>query len=324
MGDGRVDRLRSCGLGDGGEGVQHGGVGLPAAVGVGLHHVGQSSPRSAGVGRDVGERRQGAGSRPPAGTDPASPRPTPGAACGSAPGRASVWRAAATGDRRPGRAGPCRSSASSASLSWGQNSIGVVEAGRPLRLAASPSGAGPPARVTGRGGGEPLPGGLPDRLRLQCPASRPRRVRRRGPGRSRSRPCTGCTASPTGPAPTGSAVPFGSRQPGEQIVHQVVAHERVEVVAVRVRRPPTWPAGRRPARRPASPRPGGSTSPWPGPWRRVGSARPSRTGGRRRRSSPCALACDQNTPRYCNSASGFSSGGQSSVARKVDRLTPGR
>ena len=45
VGDGRVDGLLIGGLGDGGEGVQHGGVGLPATFRVASHHVGQSSPR---------------------------------------------------------------------------------------------------------------------------------------------------------------------------------------------------------------------------------------------------------------------------------------
>ncbi len=36
------------------------------------------------------------------------------------------------------------------------------------------------------------------------------------------------------------------------------------------------------------------------------------------------LYWDQNTPRYCNSASGFSSVAHSSVARNVGRLTPGK
>ena len=37
-----------------------------------------------------------------------------------------------------------------------------------------------------------------------------------------------------------------------------------------------------------------------------------------------AFACDQITPRYCSSAKGFKRSGQSSIARKSWRLTPGR
>ena len=99
-----------------------------------------------------------------------------------------------------------RSSVSSASLSWGQNSSALDEE-RPFDGGlALPSNASRPG-VTGRGGGVPFPRRLPDRLRLKYPASRPRQVRRRGRGRNRSRRYTGCTGFPTGPAPSGSGSP---------------------------------------------------------------------------------------------------------------------
>ncbi len=98
----------------------------------------------------------------------------------------SRFRALASGSRAD-RARAARRSASSASLSWGQNSCGSGEEVAGLGLRFGLAQQFEEARIAGRGGGEAFPDGLPRRPSAASPASRPRPVRRHGRGRSRSR-----------------------------------------------------------------------------------------------------------------------------------------
>ena len=136
VGDRRVDGLHVGGLGDGGEGIQHGGVGLPAPVGIRLDHVGQRAPVS-GVCVATGQRREVLDRGRQRGLIQPGPHPFPAAAVLllQADQRLAGARPPAS---TPDSSSSFRSSASSASLSWGQNSSAWTEQ-RPLRRAAWPS-----------------------------------------------------------------------------------------------------------------------------------------------------------------------------------------
>ena len=251
------------------------------------------------------------------------PDPLPPLPVGCCPGRSRRLRAAGTGSAARSRRA-LRRSPSSASLSWGQDSTRIrreqvarLGLGFALRSSStSPAYGRGRRRTASRLSSRPAS--------RAARASRRRPVRRHAPGRSRSRPCTGCTGSPkrlgfpAGPRrPWGRRARTAGRPPGRR-------RQGVEVVAVE--RPDRrlgcqvgdrhigqlldGPADRRPAV--AVSRAIRRFSPPFSVWRNAETVQ----------SLP--LCWDQKTPRYCNSASGRSSGGHSSVARKVGRLTPGR
>ena len=226
VGDRHIDGLDIGGLGDGGDGVQDGGVGLPAALGICLHHVGQGCSGQ-GSRRDRRERGEVPDRRGHRRVIQPCPDPLPTdpmlifqvdqrLACGGLGRRGQVQELLPKG-RFLGFV----------VLGPGFLGLELESLGGRLRLPEQCL----QTWIPGRGDRVPLPRRLPDRLRL-------------GPqllGADEFTIASGIEAV-VGEASTAQGLPaaslpsspslLGMRQPGEKVVHQVVAHERVEEVAV--------------------------------------------------------------------------------------------